>query len=269
MKYVNNQFFKELFIFIKKQARASVFGGVLLFVIIITKWINFNDFLLTRYDVIFLMAIFIQFILLITKMETVRELKVIFSFHFLAMVMELFKTNPMIGSWRYPDQPGIFMLATVPLFTGFLYSSVGSYIARAWRIFDLHFTYFPKFKYLSLFSLCAYLNFFTHHYIWDIRWVLFLMVIVIFHKTIVHFTMIKTPRSMPLIFGFLLISFFLYVAENVGTYMKVWLYPNQTIDWQLVRFGKFGSWFLLIIISFTLVAFIYRGNIFRNDKSTR
>ncbi len=63
---------------------------------------------------------------------------------------------------------------------------------------------------------------------------------------------------MPLLLGLALITLFLYLAENIGTYMKVWLYPNQANTWHLVRFGKYGSWFLLIIISFTLISMIYR-----------
>jgi uncharacterized membrane protein YoaT (DUF817 family) len=265
MQNSHKQFAKELYIFIKKQALASIFGALLLFVIIITKWINFDHLFLTRYDVIFLIAILIQFILITTGMETWQEVKVIFIFHFLAVVMELFKTNPSIASWQYPDKPGIFMLSTVPLFTGFLYSSVGSYIARAWKIFKLHFTNFPPLKHLAIFSFLAYLNFFTHHYFIDIRWLLFIIAFFMLHQTKVHFTMIKTPRTMPLLLGLLLITSFLYLAENIGTIMKVWLYPNQTGSWHLVRFGKFGSWFLLIIISFTLVSFVYK-DIFNNNQ---
>jgi len=271
MKYFINTFLQELFIFIKKQAWASIFGALLLLIIIVTKWVNFNHFFLTRYDVIFLMAILIQVVLLVTKMETLRELKVIFSFHLLAVVMELFKTSPSIASWKYPDKPGLFMFYTVPLFTGFLYSAVGSYIARAWKIFNLYFVNFPKLHYLGIFSFVIYLNFFTHHYVWDMRWLLFLTAIILFRKTRVYFTMVKTPRSMPLLMGLLFISFFLYIAENIGTYMKVWLYPNQTGGWHLVGFNKFGSWFLLIIISFTLVAFIYKDQIYKKPikKSPR
>ena len=33
-----------------------------------------------------------------------------------------------------------------------------------------------------------------------------------------------------------------------------WLYPNQTHGWQLVQLAKYGSWFLLMIISVILVS---------------
>ena len=91
-------FLKELLVFTRKQAWASVFGALLLLTIIVTRWINFTHFFLTRYDVIFLAAIFIQFVLLVIKMETFRELKVILIFHILAVIMELFKTSSAIAS---------------------------------------------------------------------------------------------------------------------------------------------------------------------------
>lgn len=256
------QLIKEFFIFVKKQAKASIFGALLLGVIIVTKWINFDNFFLTRYDIIFLVAIFIQFILIIIKAETKQEVKIIFIFHILATMMELFKTSPKIKSWQYPGHRGVFMLGTVPLFTGFLYSSVGSYIARAWKIFNLRFKNLPKLKHLIILSTVIYFNFFTHHFFFDFRWFIFLAVFVLFRRSIVYFTMIKTPRSMPLLLGLFLISLFLYLAENIGTYMKVWLYPNQKAVWHLVHFGKYGSWFMLIVLSFTLISWIYRDKIY-------
>ena len=45
-------------------------------------------------------------------------------------------------------------------------------------------------------------------------------------------------------------------AENIGTYTRTWIYPSQRDGWAMVSTGKFGSWFLLLIISYTLVALI-------------
>ena len=75
MRKTLNQFFKEFIIFTGKQARASIFGALLLFTIIITKWINFSHLPLSRYDAIFLIAIFFQFILIVTKAESKEEIK--------------------------------------------------------------------------------------------------------------------------------------------------------------------------------------------------
>ena len=61
---------------------------------------------------------------------------------------------------------------------------------------------------------------------------------------------------MPLLLGLVLVTAFIWIAENIGTFTRTWLYPNQRSAWSLVSAGKFGSWFLLLIISYTLVALI-------------
>lgn len=61
-----------------------------------------------------------------------------------------------------------------------------------------------------------------------------------------------------LVLGFGLVALFIWAAENVGTFAAVWVYPHQRNGWQLVRFGKYGSWLLLMIISFILVSLVHR-----------
>lgn len=113
----------------------------MLVVMIITKyWYPFES--IHRYDFIFLSAIVFQLFLLLSKLETVRESVVIVVFHLVATVMELFKTPDAIGSWSYPEDY-VFGIGNVPLFTGFMYSAVGSYIARAWRIFEFEYDNYP------------------------------------------------------------------------------------------------------------------------------
>jgi uncharacterized membrane protein YoaT (DUF817 family) len=46
------------------------------------------------------------------------------------------------------------------------------------------------------------------------------------------------------------------VTENIGTLTRTWLYPSQQQAWSMVSPGKLGSWFLLMIISYTLVSLI-------------
>jgi uncharacterized membrane protein YoaT (DUF817 family) len=67
---------------------------------------------------------------------------VILVFHVVGTVMEIFKTAH--GSWLYPE-PSLLRMSGVPLFTGFMYACVGSYIARAWRLFDITFIRYPPF----------------------------------------------------------------------------------------------------------------------------
>ena len=59
---------------------------------------------------------------------------------------------------------------------------------------------------------------------------------------------------MPLLLAFVLIGFFIWLAENVQTVFGVWRYPNQLGAWSAVHVGKWSSWSLLVIMSFTLIA---------------
>ena len=68
---------------------------------------------------------------------------------------------------------------------------------------------------MSLLAVAAYLNFFTHHVIVDLRWV---------------------------------------IAAGFLIALSTWRHPDQADGWHLVHAGKFGSWALLISLSFVLVA---------------
>ena len=43
----------------------------------------------------------------------------------------------------------------------------------------------------------------------------------------IHFTVDRVPRRMPLLLGFFLVSLFIWLAENIGSFSAVWLYPHQ------------------------------------------
>jgi len=243
----------ELLIFGVLQAWACLFAGVLLGFILLTKFSYPSWMPIARYDFLLLVAVTTQVALLALKFERIEEAKVILIFHVVATVMELFKTAK--GSWVYPDA-NLIRIAGVPLFSGFLYSAVGSYIARCWRLFDFRFSNYPDVRWSWLLALLIYVNFFTHHYIVDARWVLFAMAGAIYGRTMIHFTVDRVPRRMPLLLGFFLVSLFIWLAENIGSFSAVWLYPHQLKAWSPVTWGKLGSWFLLMIISFVLVSLV-------------
>lgn len=250
----------ELWFFFAASLRASYFGAFLLSIFLLTEFVAVP--FVSRYDAIFLAAVGFQICALLFRLETGREFLVIFLFHILATGMELFKTNPAIGSWTYPSVAGsIFVLGTVPLFAGFLYSAIGSYISRAFVFLNLSYERFPAYYHLWILAALIYLNFFTHHYFYDIRYFLFAYVFVIFFKTAVRFRVYRRQRSMPFLLTVFLTAFFVWIAENIGTFTQIWLYPNQIDYWHLVPLGKMGSWFLLLILSFALVSIIYRDKL--------
>ncbi len=247
--------FHELLYFGFKQAYACLFGGALLFAILLTRLCWHQDWPIARYDFLFVYALSIQALFIILKLESFEEVKVIFLFHTVGTVMEIFKTH--MGCWEYPEA-NLIRIAGVPLFSGFMYSAVGSYIARAWRIFSFRFENYPKLRYTILLCALIYANFFTHHYIYDMRPLLFLFTFFIFFRTRIYFKPDQTYLYMPLLVGWGLVALFIWFAENFGTFGHVWIYPSQMAAWHFVSPAKIGSWFLLMIISFVLVTLVHR-----------
>jgi len=241
----------EFVVFGIKQGWACLFGGLLLSLIFLTHLFYPPDAPLARYDFLTIGALFIQMGMLIFRLETWREAKVIFVFHIVGTAMEIFKTQ--VGSWVYPEE-SLLRIADVPLFSGFMYACVGSYIARVWRLFDFRFDRFPSLKVQSMFAVLIYINFFSHHFMLDFRIVLFLAATALYGRCTIWFKPDEFYRPMPLLLGLILVALFIWFAENIATYSRTWAYPGQELGWEMVSLSKFGSWFLLMIISFVLVA---------------
>ncbi len=249
-------FLREFWLFGLKQAWACLFAGILLAAVVITRlW--YPAGWPPRYDVLFAIAVLVQAALLALRLEEPREALVILVFHAVATVMEVFKTSDAIGAWNYPGEAWL-RIGHVPLFAGFMYSAVGSYIARIWRIFDFRFTAFPPLWVAGLLALLAYANFFTHHYILDLRYALLAGVVLVFGRTWVHFRIDQVHRRMPLVLGLGLVALFIWFAENIATWAQVWLYPSQAAGWTPVSPAKLLAWLLLMLISFVLVALVHR-----------
>lgn len=238
-----------------KQGWACLFGGLMLSLILLTYLFYPPDTVLARYDFLTIGAILIQLGMLVFRLETWDEAKVIFVFHIVGTVMEIFKTQ--VGSWVYPE-PSVLRIADVPLFSGFMYACVGSFIARVWRLFDFKFDRFPPLWMQGVLAGLIYLNFFTHHYLPDIRIGLFLAAAVLYGPCLIWFKPDEAHRPMPLLLGLGLVAGFIWIAENIGTFTKTWAYPGQEVEWHMVSLEKMGSWFLLMIISFVLVAALHR-----------
>jgi uncharacterized membrane protein YoaT (DUF817 family) len=236
-----------------KQAWACLFGGIAVALMLLTWRFYPASAWLPRYDFLFLCMIAVQVALLASRLETWEEAKVILVYHLVGTAMEIFKTS--VGSWIYPE-PNFVRIAGVPLFSGFMYSCIGSYLCRAWRLFDFRSTRHPRRLHLIALSLAIYANFFADHYGLDVRLVLFAAAALLFGRTTIYYRAWHRDRSMPLLLGLFLVSLFIWLSENVGTFTRTWLYPSQQHGWAMVSFGKLGSWFLLLIISYTLVSLI-------------
>ncbi len=244
----------EAGVFLLKQAWACIFGAALLVVIVGARLWYPDDAVLARNDFLTIAAVLIQIAMLATRLESGRELWVIVLFHVTGTVMELFKTD--VGSWMY-EAEGILRIGAVPLFSGFMYAAVGSYMVRVYRLFDLGFVRYPRRWLTAVVAVLIYVNFFTHHWIWDFRWVLLVAVVLLWARTVMYARVWRAVIRMPLLAAFAGVAVFIYLAENIGTWAGAWMYPDQLDGWQPVSMTKLVSWFLLMIISVVLVAWVY------------
>src|SRR5579863_899882 len=251
-------FLWEFFLFGFKQGWACLFGAINLSLILLTKWYWPAHAGLARYDFLFLAGLAMQVLLLALRMETIREAEVILIFHIVGTCMELFKTS--VGSWTYPE-PNFFRLGHAPLFSGFMYASVGSFLARSTRILDVRYTRYPRMAFTVALAALIYANFFTHHFLPDIRVLLFAAIVMAYGPTWVYFRPYREFRRMPLLLGFCLVALFIWGAENIGTFATIWVYPHQRAGWHMVPMDKFGSWLLLMIVSYILVSFVHRPRV--------
>jgi uncharacterized membrane protein YoaT (DUF817 family) len=241
----------ELLVFALKQAAACIFAASFLILLAVSSQVAIPGLL--RYDFLFLGALAIQALLIATRLESWREVAVLSMFHALGMGLELFKTSPGVASWSYPEA-AYFRLATVPLYSGFMYAAVASYMMQSWRLLRLRLTHMPPLWASVLLSTLIYGNFFANHYLPDQRWWLAAGVLCAFGRTQVHFTVTHVERRMPLVLSFVLIAAFIWIAENLATFFGGWVYPAQAQKWAIVGPHKISSWMLLVIVSFLIVA---------------
>jgi uncharacterized membrane protein YoaT (DUF817 family) len=245
------RFAREFFYFGIKEARACLFVALFFTAMFSVPRSGVSG--IPRYDVLLIVAVAIQLWMVWAKLETIDELKSICLFHVIGFVLEVFKTSSGIQSWAYPDFAYSKVLG-VPLFSGFMYAAVGSYVIQAWRLLDVRIRHHPPYWIAGLNALAIYANFFTHHYIGDYRWYIAAFTLGLYARASVIFRPLDRDRKMPLLLSFILIGFFIWLAENISTFLGVWRYPNQIGAWAVVHLGKWSSWSLLVIMTFTIVA---------------
>ena len=250
-----NRFAFEFLWFGLKQAWACLFGGAMLALILGTFLLWPDESPISRYDFLVVGAVAIQVAMLALKLETWAEARVILLFHIAGTVMELFKTAH--GSWIYPED-SILRIGAVPLFSGFMYAAVGSYIARVQRIFHIRVRHYPPLWTTWALAAAVYVNFFAHHWLPDVRLALFVATALLFGRGWFWFTADRARLRMPLLLGYGLVALFIWFAENLGTLGRAWVYPGQEAGWEPVSLAKLGSWYLLMIISVVLVSLVHR-----------
>jgi uncharacterized membrane protein YoaT (DUF817 family) len=237
----------QLFFFTWHEALSCIFPVILFAALAVTKSLNMPH----RYDIMLGIAILTQVIMYGSGLETLDEVKVICIFHILGISLELYKVH--IGSWAYP-QAAWSKVGGVPLYSGFMYASIASYMCQAWRRLDMRLALWPRSIWAWLIGALIYINFFTDHVFYDLRWLLMLLLLLIFGRTQIVFVIRRATYRIPLLLGFALVGLFVWFAENFATYFQAWEYPNQHYGWHMVSTGKISSWALLVIVSGIIVA---------------
>jgi uncharacterized membrane protein YoaT (DUF817 family) len=232
---------------LRATASAGMFGIILLVFICVTYILPLP---LSRFDTLFILALVTQIALIVYKYEHAKEALIIGVFHLLGTCMEVFKVS--IGSWAYPVD-GFFYIQNVPLFAGFMYAAVGSAIARGFRIYAVQLKHAPDSISLFLMSTCIYINFFTHHFIYDFRYCILAGIFYMFARTKVCVTIGNRRTEIHFLAIASAIAILIWCAENIATYAHIWRYPHQSTMWRPVHFEKITSWFLLMLVSFSLV----------------
>lgn len=240
----------ELGHFIQKEARACLFAGLFFLAVLFVPRAGVLH--VPRYDLLLLIALGIQAGMVWRKLETLDELKAICLFHVLGFTLEVFKTSNGVKSWSYPDFAYTKVL-NVPLFSGFMYAAVGSYIIQAWRLLQLRIVHHPPYWMAGVLAGAIYLNFFTNHYIGDYRWYLAACALGLYARAQIVFRPWQQDRRIPLSLAMVLVGFVIWLAENAGTFFGLWAYPYQLGAWAAVHVNKWSSWSLLVLMTFTIV----------------
>ena len=200
-----------------------------------------------RYDAMLVFCLLVQWALVHRGMETLSELRAVCLFHLLGLALEIQRTS--VGAWTYPA-PGLLRFGRVPLFSGFMYAGVASYLLQAWRRFGLSFDRLPSAWARVALALASYLSFFV---LSQARTALIATIVLAYVPTRVSFTVIERRLWMPLGLAFALIGGVVWVGENAGTFLGAWRYPSQEEGWRMVQASKAGAWLLLVVVGFTIV----------------
>lgn len=235
--------------FVWLEAQACAFPFALVALLALTRAVELPW--IARYDWMFVFCVLIQLVMVALRIETWRDAAVVGLFHLLGMGLELYKVSN--GSWSYPGE-SLLAVGPVPLYAGFMYGSVASFMALAWRKHRLHPEGWPPTPAALLVGVLIYLQFFVPTWSIASRIAMVIVVAFAFRRCTVHFDCAGDRYWIPMPLAFLLIGSMIYVAENIATFLGAWSYPYQAEGWVPVHGAKLFSWVLLMTVSLIVVA---------------
>lgn len=227
------------------EVRSSVFAlGI--FAGLALSWLS----PIPRYDFMLAWGLGLQAWMLLSGRESGRELAVVSLFHLLGLGLEWYKVTR--GSWAYPESAWT-KIGPIPLYSGFMYSAVASYMLQARRELDLTFDgLLPRWANVPV-LLAVYANFLLARSFGDNRYLIIAVLVALSLRATVRFRAGGPERRMPLLVAMGLIGVFVWVAENICTALGAWVYPHQRLGWRPVEMGKISSWGLMVTVAFLLL----------------
>ncbi len=218
---------------------------------------------LARYDFLLIWCLGLQALMIATGRERGREIVIVAMFHLLGLGLEAYKVRH--GSWAYPE-PALTKIFEVPLYSGFMYASVASYMLQAKAVMRLRFERMPTRWVLALALVAIYANFLLARLFGDVRWWIVLLLVVALWRSRVAFDFGSRRAHMPVLISLALIGTFVFLAENICTALGAWVYPHQTSGWRPVEGGKIISWTLMSTVAFLAITLM--GGFRRSDVHT-
>jgi uncharacterized membrane protein YoaT (DUF817 family) len=84
------------------------------------------------------------------------------------------------------------------------------------------------------------------------------VLLAIFRRTYFRFRLQQYTYRIHALVSFVIIGFFIWLAENIATFFGAWRYAYQHAGWKMVSVHKITSWSLLVIVSIILVGQLKR-----------
>lgn len=247
--------------FARLQVVACSFAFTLILCLALTRVVRVPG--VPRYDLILVLCLVVQGLLVRKGLETWADVRVIAIFHLVGVLLEWSKVQA--GAWSYPEF-SYLKLYGVPLYSGFMYAAVASYMMAAWRLFDLEFRRWPNPWWVWTVMVVVYGQFFAPIQILAVRFLALGLLLAVFGRCWVAFRVKDRVLAMPAMVAFMLIGFFVWIAENVATYFHAWTYPYQRAAWQPVHISKVLSWTMLMVVSLTVIQ-TYKGIVVRRSAT--
>jgi uncharacterized membrane protein YoaT (DUF817 family) len=232
----------ECLYFCLKHARAGLFAGLFFIPFFITPTTGMLS--IARDDILFGLAIGIQIWMHKTKLQSNHELKMVILFYVLGFILEYFKLKTATGietlahtSWSN--------INGVPLFVGFIYAALSSYMMQAWRLFTLRIRHYPPYWMAITLAGLSYLHFFSQH---DYVAYFTACAVGLYGPSLILFKSHSRERQAPLLLSAILIGGFIYLANSICHFYSL---SNPISPWPNTHQSQ--SVFLLIIFSISII----------------